>query len=371
MRYKIPFIRPQLPKSEEVAADYDAIQQSNWYTNFGPFEQRFREGINLYIGSDMSVVTVSSATSGLILAIKNIFEFPSVQRKKVIMPSFTFVAGASSLALLGYEPVFVDLNKKTLQPDHITADNYLENADNLSRVSGVLLCNTFGVGNPDIDRWESLCEKYNLPLIIDSAAGFGSLYADGTRVGSKGDCEVFSFHATKPFAIGEGGAVLCSNEKLASKIRQDTNFGFNERNEAVSLGINAKLSELSAAIGVRQLEAIDGRLQGRQNVLAMYKEALQPLGFKFQPNDERSSVAFVSCIADSSALFAALEHQLDANGIQYRNYYNPPIHRNGPFIDCEMISDLSVTQGVCDNIISLPAHGGATQEVINSLVERL
>ncbi len=367
MKYNIRFIKPDLPDGEEIQADYRAIQQNNWYTNFGPYEQKFRAGIEGYVGHDLFAVTVSSATSGLILAIKNLFPAPIEGKRKVIIPSFTFVAGASSLVLLGYEPVFVDIDRDTLQPDVTAAKHYLENTKNRDQVCGVLLCNTFGVGNPQINDWEVLSGEFELPLIIDSAAGFGSRYEDDSKVGIKGDCEVFSFHATKPFAIGEGGAIVCSDENLATKLQRDTNFGFNEKSEAQSLGINAKLSELSAAIGVRQLKLIDERLTKRQSVLAMYKDALRPLGFNFQPNDQRSSVGFVSCMADNPELASNFIRRLNEERIQYRNYYSPPIHKHKPFVGYEHLSNLSITEEVCSKIFSLPAHGDVTQEVVDRI----
>jgi dTDP-4-amino-4,6-dideoxygalactose transaminase len=369
MKYKIPFIRPKFPDSQEMAKDYRKIQESNWYTNFGPFEQQFRQKIESYIGNNIHAVTVSNATAGLILALKNILPKPTAERKKVIMPSFTFVAGASSLRLLGYEPVFVDISPEDLQPDAKSAREYLEKPLNRKEVCGLLLCNTFGVGGPSIDEWELLAAEMELPLVVDSAAGFGSMYEDGTRIGGRGDCEVFSFHATKPFAIGEGGAVVCSDEALAAQIRRDSNFGFGENHTANTAGVNAKMPEFLAAIGVRQFDSIDENLKNRRNVLDRYKQTLQPYDFRFQRNDENSAVSFATCIAKDAQFATKFSNHLEEQGVQHRKYYNPPIHRHLPFAQSGVVSDLVTTEDICSRILSLPVHDGVDQSVIDSMIQ--
>jgi len=132
-------------------------------------------------------------------------------RKKVLLPSFTFAAGAEAILRSGFEPLFIDVDRKSWQPNIEQAEQILTESDD---IAGILLCNVFGVGNTNITEWEKLASKFAKPLIIDSAAGFGSKYFDEEKVGTRGDCEIFSMHATKPFAIGEGGLVVSKNEKL-------------------------------------------------------------------------------------------------------------------------------------------------------------
>ncbi len=124
------------------------------------------------------------------------------------MPSFTFVAVAQAALWAGYRPWFIDIDADTWQPSAPSARAVLECSRD--RVAGILLANVFGVGNPQVGAWEDLAAQWDLPIVIDSAAGFGSAYADGERLGGRGACEIFSFHATKPFAIGEGGALVSS-----------------------------------------------------------------------------------------------------------------------------------------------------------------
>ncbi len=364
MKYKTPFIKPHFPAPELVAEDYKKIVESNWFTNFGPFETKFREATAAYVSSDIFGVTVPNATLGLEIAVRALIE-PNGEKNEVIMPSFTFIAGAEALISNGLTPVFIDINATTWQPSLSLAREYL--AQNIDRVAGLLLCNVFGVGNPDIEDWDALAQEYNLPLIVDSAAGFGSLYENQTKVGSHGDCEIFSFHATKPFAIGEGGLITTKNAILADKLREMSNFGFNSSKEVAYIGTNAKLQELNAAIGLRQLENFSERLASRRESLKKYKSLLPD--FQFQQNDELSTIAFVSLKASNAKQAQNIIDTLVMNGVEARKYYKP-LHTEGKLRSYTKIgSSLAMTENVYDSIISLPLHDDMNHDDIKRIAD--
>lgn len=201
MPAEIPFIRPSFPVPAELAEDFEAIVLANWYTNFGPKEREFARALGDYLGRDLLVATLANGTVALIAALE-VSLGPGMRDRYLLMPSFTFVAVAQAAQWTGYRPWFIDIDPETWQPSIASARAVLEASR--QQVAGILLPNVFGVGNPDIEAWEKLAAEWELPLVIDSAAGFGSAYSDGTRVGGRGTCEIFSFHATKPFAVGEG-----------------------------------------------------------------------------------------------------------------------------------------------------------------------
>lgn len=351
---KIPFISPSFPDSSLVARDYEAILSSNWFSNFGPFEQTFRKGLQSYIGDGIHVVTVNNATNGLMMAIEALFERSS-HKNKVLMPAFTFAAGAEALILLGYEPVFIDIEERTLQPSISGVEEYLIEHD--TEVAGILYCNVFGVGSPNIGDWETVAKKFSKKMIVDSAAGFGSKYANGARIGTRGDCEVFSFHATKPFAVGEGGAISTQSEALAVKLRQLSNFGFDQTRQASLVGMNAKLQEFNCAIGIRQLEDFDKTLTSRQLILKKYKAAFIGEDVYFQDNDDISSVAFCSIIVKSNDIADKFYSLLIANNIEARRYYEPQLYKH-PAIrkKSSLLNNLATTDSIAGRIISLPVH---------------
>jgi dTDP-4-amino-4,6-dideoxygalactose transaminase len=364
----IPFLSPSLPSATELAEDWEQIVASGTYSNLGPFERRFAAAMAERLGADTAVAPVASGTAGLLLAIRACMR---AERPRVLVPSFNFVAAPLALRWCGFEPVLLDVDPDTWQPSLASAEAAL-GAD-AGAIAGVLLVNTLGVGNPAIGDWEALCREHHIPLVIDSAAGFGATYPDGTAVGSRGTCEVFSLHVTKPLGVGEGGAVASRDHDLIARVDSLKNFGFGPDGTALAEGLNAKLDELSAAIGLRQLATLDHRLEARRALLRAYKRRLEPLGVCFQPHDERSAVAFVSARlpegADRDALLATLaQAQIGA-----RSYYNPPIHRHAAFEHAAVADRLDATEHLCSRVVSLPTSetlGEHQLERIDALVAR-
>lgn len=367
MKSRIPFISPEFPSFELLAKDYHQMLDNNWYTNFGPFEKTLCRDISRFIDHDISTSTVSSATTGLLLAVKAFYAEPTNGCNEVLMPAFTFAAGAEALILLGYKPIFIDIKMDNWQPDLSQAEAYV--SQNKGKVCGILFCNIFGVGSPTIYDWESFAETYKLPMVIDSAAGFGSKYTDGSYLGARGNCEVFSFHATKPFAVGEGGAVTSKDREKIDLIKSQSNFGFDKSREVKSIGINAKLQELNAALGIRQLRHLEDRIKLRQDKLRQYKSLLEPKGFIFQANDELSSVAFVSVLAPSKEQARNFIKNLQEDDVDVRNYYNPHLYEHRVLRESSKKAlTLTVTEKVCSRIISLPAHHELTPGMIERIV---
>ncbi len=360
MKYKIPFIRPSFPPSSAIAADYEKIIENNWFTNFGPFEQKFRRESAKFIGENISACTVANATLGLDIAIRSLFK--NQDKPNVLVPSFTFAAGPEVILSNGLTPVLIDLNDD-IQPDINQAQKYI--AENRSTTAGILLCNTFGVGNAEIESWEILAKEYGLPLIIDSAAGFGSEYLNGERVGGRGDCEVFSFHATKPFAIGEGGLITSKNETFIQKCREMQNFGFNTNREIEHIGTNAKMQEINGAIGLRQLGGFVARVVNRRESLGYLKEEMIDTGYTFQDNDDFSTVAFATVVAPTSETADKSFARLHEGGVEVRRYYNP-VHLQPKLarLSIAATGGLEVTENIASKVLSLPIHDSMDSEDI-------
>jgi dTDP-4-amino-4,6-dideoxygalactose transaminase len=368
MPSEIPFIRPSFPAPGELAEDFGKIVDANWYTNFGPKEREFARALGEYLGADLHVATLANGTLALIAALQ-VTVGPGTLDRYLLMPSFTFIAVAQAALWAGYRPWFIDIDPDSWQPSVASARAVLECSRN--RVAGILLTNAFGVGNPHIGAWEDLAAEWDLPIVLDSAAGFGSAYADGQRVGGRGACEIFSFHATKPFAIGEGGALVSREPRLIERARQFQNFGFVRSRECTQLGMNGKLQEISAAIGLRQLVGLDRRLASRRNVFECYRAKLTCVGLQFQPNAEASSLCFASACCESADQKAAVVASLRKHAVQARDYYNPPQHLHPYFLaNPEVIAsaDLPVTADICSRIVSLPVHDDMASEDVARIV---
>lgn len=377
MSPRVPFIRPVMPDPHLIGEDMGAIVASNWYTNFGPFEREFSTRLGDYVagnaappgserGDGVHVVTVANATLGLLAAI-----IATVGRgdgtRSILVPSFTFAAGPQVIEWCGYRPVFIDIDHWTHQPSVESARTALEVHD----VAALLYCNTFGIGNERIADWEVFAADAGVPLVIDSAAGFGSEYADGRRLGLAGACEVFSFHATKPFAIGEGGAVVTRDPAVADAVRSFENFGFDRTRSSTMPGLNAKLQEINAAIGLRQLALFDGTLEARRAVASAYASALEPLGMRFTPGLERSSVCFGAMIAPDRESRDRVLDRLVASGVEARAYYQPVAHLHPAFAAAHRADELESTAHAADTVVSLPVHSHMADDDVAFVVETI
>jgi dTDP-4-amino-4,6-dideoxygalactose transaminase len=364
--WRVPYIRPEFPSAQEVSEDLAQIVAANWYTNFGRFERQFCAELARYVGADRHAATVSSATTGLMAALKLLLPDSDKRSGLVIVASYTFAAGPAAIRWAGHRPLFVDVDEQSLQPSLASAHQAIARYGD--QVVGILLGNSFGIGNAEIDDWERLADTWGLPLVIDSAAGFGSQYADGSRVGVGGDCEVFSFHATKPFAVGEGGAVLCRDEELAARVRSFTNFGFVDHN-AVTIGMNGKLQELNAAIGLRQLDRYERALWRRRRTFAHVRDASAGAGLEFPAGQDRSSVGATIALAQDEAHRDRLLAALHAAGVEARVYYAPAVHVQPAFADEERVSDLAGTERVCARVLALPVHQTMSPDDLDLMVD--
>lgn len=345
---QIPFIRPALPTSEELVSDYEQIHINNFYSNNGPFYYDFANTIENYFDSSVHCSILANATLGLILSLKTT---AIAGRKYVITPSFTFAATALSSLWAGFEPYFVDIERDTFQMDISQTRHILEN--NHDDVAAIMLCNPFGIGLKNISDFEKLSEMFDVPLVIDSAAGFGSLYNDTEKVGTKGTCEVFSLHITKPFGISEGGIVCARDKDIIDSIETFKNFGFNPLRSVESIGLNAKITEINCAIGLRMLPLLDGRIAKRQSIFQHYMDATQKYGITFVDNADNSALCFASLILPEGWSKYDLMAKYEQANIEVRDYYNPLLHDLDAFKKFSRL-DMNVTNDYSHRMISLP-----------------
>jgi dTDP-4-amino-4,6-dideoxygalactose transaminase len=365
MSPKVPFIKPKLPDPDSLADDIKRIYQNNYYSNNGPIYFEFKEALENYLEQDLHCVIVSNATLGLMLAMAAVFGEATAERKFVAVPSFTFSAGPLAIKWCGFEPVFFDINADDTQP---SIDSFNRVVDEYGhQLAGVFLINSFGIGNVAIDTWESRLNELSLPCIIDSAPGFGSTYTNGKLLGGKGSCEVFSLHATKPFGIGEGGVISTKDADLADRLESLKNFGFDKDKETVGPGLNAKITELDCAIGLRVLKNYKAVLEDRRQTYHRYEENLANCDVRFLPRAETAAIQFATVLAPASSRQAALK-ALAANGVEARTYYAPAVHTFSYFADCPRV-DLPNTEQLSKSVLSLPVHPQMAPQTIGMICE--
>ncbi|MGY4893768.1 MAG: DegT/DnrJ/EryC1/StrS family aminotransferase [Candidatus Saccharimonadota bacterium] len=363
---KVPFIKPHFPDAQQLVASFEQIEKANWFSNFGPFEQKLTSAVAGLYDEELHVTTIANATLGLEAAVRTIFPKPTKEKNKVLVASFTFAAGPEVLITSGYTPVFVDIKMSSLQPKIEGIEEYITNSGD---VVGILLTNTFGIWNSEIAVWEGIAEKHGIQLIIDSAAGFGSRSPQGKLMGSNGACEVFSMHATKPFSVGEGGLVTSRNKAIIDSIRSYQNFGFNSSRKVTQIGTNAKLQEINCAIGLAQLEGYEKRLESRRKTLDLYKSLLATHGCKFVENDESSTVCFASVLLPGGADKIKVLSALTDAGVEARSYYDPLHTQELIRKNSLLVGELENTMQVSSAIISLPVHDNMDEDTIKYIAD--
>jgi dTDP-4-amino-4,6-dideoxygalactose transaminase len=316
--------RPNIGDRAKFMARVGDIFDRRWLTNDGPLVQQLEREISGFLGVD-HCVAVCNATIGLELAARALG-----LSGEVLLPSFTFVATAHALRWLGLDPVFCDIDPRThtLDPERVQAKI-------TPRTSGILGVHVWGRACP-VEELSDLASKHNLALLFDAAHAFGCTHG-GRMLGSFGDLEVFSFHATKFFNSFEGGAITTKNAELADRLRQMRNFGFADTDRVVSLGTNAKMSEISAAMALSSLEAIDEFIDVNRRNYLQYVQGLADLpGVTIVRYSEQERGNFQYVVLEIDPDRAGLDRDLlvkllRAEGVLARRYFFPGCHQMEPY----------------------------------------
>ncbi|MEJ7893296.1 MAG: DegT/DnrJ/EryC1/StrS family aminotransferase [Solirubrobacteraceae bacterium] len=349
----VRFQRPAMPSAERIEHHFSAAREARFFSNGGPCVQRL--AVELEARTGAPAIPVGSGTAGLQAAVAAVTGPPEAGRP-VLVPSFTFVATVQAVLAAGHAPHLVDV-----APDHWHLDPAaLTAALERRRPVAVLAVSTFGTPPPPEVReaWSRACREAGVPLVLDSAAGFGAEAEDGTPVGAQADVEVVSFHATKPFAIGEGGAVFAKAPEAFEAASRMTNFGFDaDRRVVEDRGLNAKMSELHAATALAALETFDASLARRR---ASAGRVLEHAGhLDLQSGCARSTWQYVPVRFADEATAAAAEARAIA-AVETRRYYQP-VHLEPAFADLPH-DGLAVTEDLARRIICFPMAADLSDE---------
>jgi dTDP-4-amino-4,6-dideoxygalactose transaminase len=340
---------PNIPDEKVFFRHVEGMLASRQLTNDGPLVRQLEERICGFLGTKHAVA-VCNATLGLQVAAKALG-----LTGEVIMPSFTFVATAHALEWIGLKPVFVDISPAdhNINPDKIQCAV-------TSRTSAILGVHVWG--NPcHTSAIEALADERGLSVFYDASHAFGSSHT-GRKIGNFGACEVFSFHSTKFVHTFEGGVVTTNNDELAQKMRLMRNFGFSGFDNVVSAGINAKMSEISAAMGLCCLQAMDEFAAANQRNYRAYRQGLESLpGISVLRYDESefNNFQYVVMIVDPDECPCTRDEIVDAlhaENIMARRYFWPGCHRMEPYRTLEPNGGqrLIHTERVAASVVILP-----------------
>ena len=345
---------PEPPAPQEIFSYYQLACDAGFYSNGGPCETMLAEHLGHYLGAGTTAIPVGNCTVGLMVALRGACGAPHGARRRIITPSYTFTATACAIAWAGFEPVFVDVEPDGWHLDPVQLESALER--HAGTVAGVLACATFGTPPASVQRaaWRAACERHGVPLLVDSAPGFGATDDQGRRLGGLGDTEIFSFHATKPFAVGEGGLVTTADPELGRQIRRLINFGLEPGSRASDqVGMNAKMSELHAAAGLAMLDRIDGVVRQRRLNAQRLRDAVADLPITFQAGSDRSTWQIFHVLAPSPEVRRRCLELAPAHAIEVRTMHAPVLHHQPAFAGAER-GPLAVTESLAERALALP-----------------
>lgn len=356
---KLSFARPTVEDPvailELVRGSFDSGQITD-----GPLTRQLEESVATAFDVD-HCVAVSSATVGLMLVIQAL-----QPRGPVLMPSFTFAATAHAAAWNGAEISFADCSSETwcLTPSDVVGDPALIVGVHLSGVP----CNVADLRNR--------AEAISADLIYDAAHGAGSrVPMDGRSrpVGGFGRAEVFSLTPTKVMSGVEGGLVTTNDADLAKHLRIARNYGNPGDYDSRFPGLNARMSELHAAVALSSLEFLKQRVDSRGHLARVYREGLGTLeGIEFQhvPEGATSSYKDFTIVVDPVRFGCdrnVLATALKAEGIETRKYYSPPVHRQRAY-SMEAPADLPVTDRLASRVLTLPMWSHLPETAVERVV---
>jgi dTDP-4-amino-4,6-dideoxygalactose transaminase len=360
------FQTPSLPDQRLIDRYFEQSREAGWYSNFGPCVRGFEDRISTELLSGSPVVSASNATVALMVAMRSVFGDPDSSTAGVLVPSFTFVASLSAITWAGFRPIFLDIDADDWQTSGQSLAEVL--ADRGHDIAGALLTTTFGTPL-SVERRASLetaLVARGIPVVVDSAAGLGS--CDPCSL--PGSATVYSLHATKPFAVGEGAVVACPDAVVAERIRRLTNFGFGTEHELDSgIGINAKLPEILGATGLAVLDRFPETSKRRRRTALELVDRLSGLGMTSQRGSSHSSFQFVPLACPDNASRAQLLAASVPARIQLRTYFDPPMHRVAAFRSEAAATSLAVTEDLSSRMIALPMSDDLAEADCDAIVE--
>ena len=309
--------RPHLPPLAEVSRLLEGVWERRVLTNGGPLHQQLEQELAAYLGVQ-HISLFANGTLALLVALKAMR-----LQGEVITTPFSFVATSEALSWNGLEPVFADIQAGSYGLDPASVE-----ASITPRTTAILPVHCYGFPC-DVDAIQRIADDYNLKVIYDAAHAFGVECHCGSVL-QHGDLAVLSFHATKVFNTFEGGAIISPDAKTKKRIDRLKNFGFVDEVSVAANGINAKMSELHAAVGLAQLPGIDAAIEQRRRVSELYVKELAGIHGLGLPNFSqalRPNYAYmpIRVAVEATVDRDTLINLLRAQGIVPRRYFHPLI----------------------------------------------
>lgn len=350
----IPVTKSFLPPIDEYTAQVQRAYNNQWLTNRGELVLELEKKLQNYLNINQVLIT-NNGTVPIQIALKLLGNCG-----EIITTPFSYVATSASVIWENCKPVFVDIH-----PEYLTIDETKIEAAITNKTTCILATHVFG--NPcHIDAIETIAQKYNLKVIYDAAHAFGVKY-NGKSIFEYGDVSTCSFHATKLFHTGEGGAIFCKDSDLQHKVFYSHNFGHDGPLAFHGLGINGKISELQAAMGLAVLPYMDQILSSRKNICDYYdKHLIHPSIQKLKIREGTEwNYSYYPVIFKSEEIVLKIEKVLKENDIVPRRYFYPSLNTI-PYLGSQQ---MPISENISSRILCLPLFHSISQTELDLIIQ--
>ncbi len=344
------------PDINEYIVQLERIWENEWLTNRGELVLELEDRLKSFLQID-NIIVMNNGTIPIQIALKLLGN-----KGEIITTPFSYIATTSSIIWEDCTPIFVDINEEYLTID----EDRIEEAIT-GKTTAILATHVFG--NPcNVTSIEKIAKKYNLKVIYDAAHSFGVNY-NGKSIFSYGDVSTCSFHATKIFHTGEGGAVFCHDENLRNKFFYSHNFGHNGPTSFHGLGINAKISELQAAMGITVLNHIEEIFKSRKNIVEYYD---QNINFEYLKKIKiregtEWNYSYYPIIFQSEQTLLNVIKKLNENKIFPRRYFYPSLNT----IEFVNGNSMKISESISSRILCLPLSHHIDQSILELITKTI
>ena len=332
---------PIIPNQAGLQRRIEQVNNSGWFTNFGPLHQELTERLEAYLGVK-NLLLVSNGTVALQVAYK------ALNVRHAVTTPFSFIATTSSLQWQGHDVSFADIDGHSL---NVCPTNIEKALTENKQIDSIVATHVFG--NPcEVDQIASIARSHNKRVIYDAAHAFG-VKVKGESVLTHGDASTLSFHATKVFHTVEGGAIVFKDAEKFERAKRLINFGIDTANGAITEpGINGKLNEYQCAVGLTILDEIDSILDHRLNLFSTYRQELESVvDMPSWLEGASKNGAYMPILLESEERRTAVMEALTSSGIQSRKYFSPSLNTvNGANVT------MPVSEDIASRILCLPLH---------------
>lgn len=343
-----------LPPLEEYVVHLQRIWDSKWLTNQGALKVELEEKLVEFLRVK-NLLLVNNGTIALQIAIKAL-----ELKGEIITTPFSYVATTSSIVWENCDPVFVDIDE-----NYLTIDETKIEAAITEKTSAILATHVYG--NPcQVEAIEEIAERHNLKVIYDAAHCFGVDYK-GQSILNWGDVSTLSFHATKLFHTGEGGAIVCGDETLAHKIFYHHNFGHDGPERFFGLGVNGKISELNAAMGLTVFPYIEEMIASRRKISESYDKRLREVDLR-KPSireETKYNYSYYPIIFPTEELLLKTQKALNSESIFPRRYFYPSLNKL-PYLKYR---EMPVAEDISKKILCLPLFESLAENDVGKIIE--